>query len=923
MVAVTADKVIVELEARLDQYNVRVNGARQNFQQSMRDIGRHGTQAERLTRRNFGGMASAIAAVEGPLGGTAARFRSFNAVLRDVGPAAAAGAIGIGALAIGLTQVTQLADKFTRFENRLKTAGLEGENLARVGDRLFDIANRNGVEIEALGSVYARASLAADELGASQGQLDTFTRAVSDALRVQGSSAEASRGALLQLSQALGQDIVRAEEFNSILEGALPIAQAAARGIERFEGSVARLRTAIVNGEVTSREFFEGILRAAPSLAEQAAKANLTLENSFTALYNQLARGIGQTDKSLGATEKLSEGIIFLANNLGILGEALAIITAALGARLVTALGRAATEQASYYAQVARGNVVTLGSVEADKQRARTTLLAARADEQAAASALAKARAAHQSAIVSTTDTSAQFQRAAATRQLTILEGQATAATARRIVAENAHVAALARTTAAARAAAVATRAYASLSGVLGGPLGIALTAIAGTYLIVSNRTAAAAERTRDLQAELRQLGYLAEEADGAIDGMARSLNDFADDELRRKLEGYRDRLEELTEGGAFGPLAVVFDPSNIPINEVESLVRQWEAVNVVSEDVAEEMQSIAAGVREGSIGAEELDRRLKAIAALDLGENVDNLTMSLRSAADEARALNRAIDDGERALGIAPGAASDRRSDMMRRRARLARERAARGDFLGERNRASNLDEEARAIEKRADAIEKEAEKLGVVLSREQALAQARKEIDIETGRNEGERLSKMAEQDAQVLADLQRAIQTFGDERQQAIDRAVGSLSESASAAEIERVKQLAGQLYDLAEARRIDAIINSEAKDEAIQGLRDEAAQLGVVGGALVQLQFEQQRLNELRAEGIEITPQLIEMIRQEGEAVRRKEERTAAQPDRGDGRSAAGLHRYWTGRSGGFRLVGRCSEPRAHQYLADDP
>src|SRR5690606_31239720 len=156
--------------------------------------------------------------------------------------------------------VIGLADKFTRFENRLKTAGLEGENLAAVGDRLFTIANRNGVEIEALGSVYARVSLAGEELGATQEKLDTSVSAVSDALRVQGSSAEASRGALLQLSQALGQDIVRAEEFNSILEGALPIAQAAARGIARFEGSVAKLRTAIINGEVTSREFFEGIL---------------------------------------------------------------------------------------------------------------------------------------------------------------------------------------------------------------------------------------------------------------------------------------------------------------------------------------------------------------------------------------------------------------------------------------------------------------------------------------------------------------------------------------------------------------------------------------------------------------------------------------------------------------------------------------
>ena len=48
------------------------------------------------------------------------------------------------------------------------------------------------------------------------------------ALAIQGSSATESSGALRQLSQAFSSGIVRAEEFNSILEGAFPIAQAAA-----------------------------------------------------------------------------------------------------------------------------------------------------------------------------------------------------------------------------------------------------------------------------------------------------------------------------------------------------------------------------------------------------------------------------------------------------------------------------------------------------------------------------------------------------------------------------------------------------------------------------------------------------------------------------------------------------------------------
>lgn len=867
MVAITADKVVVELEAKLGQYNVRVNGARQNFNRSMAEIGRTGRGAEALTRRNFGGMASAIAAIEGPLGGTASRFRSFNSVLRDVGPAAAIAAVGLGAVALGATQVIGLADKFTRFENRLKTAGLEGENLVAVGNRLFEIANRNGVEIEALGGVYARASLAAKELGADQAQLDTFVGAVSDGLRVQGSSAEASRGALLQLSQALGQDIVRAEEFNSILEGALPIAQAAARGISRFEGSVAKLRAAIIKGEVTSREFFEGIIKDAPVLAAQASKANLTLENSFTALYNQLARGVGQTDKSLGASERLSGGIIFLADNLGTLGEALTVITASVGSRLVAGLVKAGAEQAKFYGAVAKGDAVLIGGARAAEQRALATLSAARADEQASLAALNKARQVQASAVVSATDANAQFARAAATKQLAILEAQATAATAARTAAETAHAAALGRTAVAARAAALATRAYATLSGILGGPLGIGLTALAGTYLIVANRTAAATERTEKLQAELRSLGFLAPEVSDALDGTADSLAGLADDQIRAKIAETKGAIDDLRNSGFIGSLFGGTDS----LDQIEFFARQFRTnVNPAIREAGQEIEALVDGVKNGTISADQLDKSLADLGRRDLGSGVDNLLASLREIGPTILASFPYIDEMNRRIG-APARFDAARQSAGRSGPSLE-EISGRSNFLAERNRVASLDEQTRAIEKRAEAIQKEADKLDVVISKETALAQARREVLGEEGRKDADRLARETQQSAQTIADLQRAIEIFGNERQDAIDRAVRSLPDSASDAEIERVKELAARYFDLTEARRIDEVVNSEAKAEAIQAIRDEAAQLGVVGGALVELQFIQERYNELRAANIPITQEIVRQIEAEGAALR---------------------------------------------------
>ena len=78
-------------------------------------------------------------------------------------------------------------------------------------------------------------------LAATLGGLDAivFTAGVGDALKIAGTDAGQASGALLQLSQALGSAVVRAEEFNSINEGARPILQAAGKGYAGAEGSVA------------------------------------------------------------------------------------------------------------------------------------------------------------------------------------------------------------------------------------------------------------------------------------------------------------------------------------------------------------------------------------------------------------------------------------------------------------------------------------------------------------------------------------------------------------------------------------------------------------------------------------------------------------------------------------------------------------
>src|SRR5687768_13724219 len=126
--AVTADTVLVRLEASVNAYNANVLSAQTNFSRAMASI-----------RREAGTATTAIASL----------FKSY---------------IGYQAVSRAASALVESVDAAKRVSNALKIAGLEGEELTRVYDALFASAQRNAAPIEALAQLYGRLSLVQKEL---------------------------------------------------------------------------------------------------------------------------------------------------------------------------------------------------------------------------------------------------------------------------------------------------------------------------------------------------------------------------------------------------------------------------------------------------------------------------------------------------------------------------------------------------------------------------------------------------------------------------------------------------------------------------------------------------------------------------------------------------------------------------------------
>jgi tape measure domain-containing protein len=279
--AITAETLLVRLEATQSKFERQLASAERRANRSARGI------ESRFKQMNAGLTAS------------------FSKLGVAVGSVFAAGRSVQGA--------QQLIDASTRINNSLKVAGLSGAQLTTVYDALFQSAQRNAAPLESLVQLYSRVSLVQNELGISSQELIGFTDNIAVAMRVAGKSPQEMQGALLQLSQALGSGTVRAEEFNSILEGALPIAQAAAAGLEEAGGSVARLRQLVVDGRVSSETFFRAFEAGSVTLKDKISEAGLTVEQGFIKIRNSLTAAAGRFDEATDASGRIATALGDLA----------------------------------------------------------------------------------------------------------------------------------------------------------------------------------------------------------------------------------------------------------------------------------------------------------------------------------------------------------------------------------------------------------------------------------------------------------------------------------------------------------------------------------------------------------------------------------------------------------------------------------
>ena len=167
---------------------------------------------------------------------------------------------------------------------------------------------------------------------------------------------------------------------------------------------------------------------------------------------------------------------------------------------------------------------------------------------------------------------------------------------------------------------------------------------------------------------------------------------------------------------------------------------------------------------------------------------------------------------------------------------------------FRRQQNSIISLSQEMLVLQQRAEGNEREAVILSAVFrSGAEAGSEYAKQVALLAGQNydlskairESSASVKEYDRDGQYIASLERQVGLIGESaREQAMLRAEYSLSEEATATQIEQARQLAGALYDAAEAKR-EQVRQERESEQATE------FSMGIVGDATGLEALEQQR------------------------------------------------------------------------------
>ncbi|HCJ6079045.1 tape measure protein [Escherichia coli] len=203
------------------------------------------------------------------------------------------------------------ADNMNQLNARIERLTGSSSAAAQTMQSLMQISSSTGGSLQDTQKLWETLSTALRDTGATNSQIIQLTDTLQKIGRIGGSSSEEMANALRQFGQSISSGVVRAEEFNSVLEQMPELARQMASGMGV---SMGELRQLMLDGKLTAEDALNAIQRRTSSVNSEFEKLPRTLSQANTALTNSFLTMMDNVNKATGA----SNGMVLVIDSLAV-----------------------------------------------------------------------------------------------------------------------------------------------------------------------------------------------------------------------------------------------------------------------------------------------------------------------------------------------------------------------------------------------------------------------------------------------------------------------------------------------------------------------------------------------------------------------------------------------------------------------------
>lgn len=201
------------------------------------------------------------------------------------------------------------ADNMSQLNARIERLTGSASTASQTMQSLMRISSSTGGSLQDTAKLWETLSTALRDTGATNGQIIQLTETLQKIGRIGGSSSDEMANALRQFGQSISSGVVRAEEFNSILEQMPELARQIASGMGV---SIGELRQLMLDGKLTAEDALNAIQKQTGSVNAEFEKLPRTLSQANTALTNSFLSMIDSVNQATGA----SSGMVAVIDSL-------------------------------------------------------------------------------------------------------------------------------------------------------------------------------------------------------------------------------------------------------------------------------------------------------------------------------------------------------------------------------------------------------------------------------------------------------------------------------------------------------------------------------------------------------------------------------------------------------------------------------